>query len=109
MQVAYELRAARVETFVGGSVALEGGKSFDIGKALKDGRGVIVTSDLQVIDRLDQFPALKRTSVPAAKPNPAAKSATRRQKATEPKATTKSTADQSGSGAAGTPSTTEAK
>jgi hypothetical protein len=63
MQVAFELRK-QYEKFSGGTVALERGEVFDIGQALTDGGGVIVTDVPPVIDRLDNFPALKRTAVP---------------------------------------------
>jgi hypothetical protein len=62
MEVAFELRAAAKKRFAGGSFALPGGETFDIGKRLKAGKGRIVTDDVFAIDRLRQIPDLKEVS-----------------------------------------------
>lgn len=61
---AYELREGVDPDLFGGSVATPDGISFDIGAALQDGSGVIVTNDDFLKTALDQYEPLKRTTVP---------------------------------------------
>lgn len=78
---AFELRAQHkaggAEPFSGGSFALPGGKTFDIGAELEKGKGRIESDDAVVVDRLQQVPALKQVS---AKP-PTGKSRSRKRAA----------------------------
>lgn len=53
--------------FQGGSFALLDGSTFDVGAKLEEGGGYIVVDDSQafLVDVLDGYPALKRTTAPA--------------------------------------------
>lgn len=85
-KVAFELRADS-EDFSGGSTSLPGGEAFNVGDALQAGNGKInlnpdpgdrkeaeaqekenrrAARDARIVEALDKFPALKRTSADAA-------------------------------------------
>jgi hypothetical protein len=61
---AFELREDVDAELFGGSVTLADGTAFDVGAALEEGGGVIVTNDTHLIGALDLYPALKRAAVP---------------------------------------------
>jgi hypothetical protein len=61
---AYELREGVDPDLFGGSVTTPDGKSFDIGAALKEGNGVIVTNDDFLKAAFAAYEPLKSTTVP---------------------------------------------
>lgn len=65
-QVAFALRDNIDEDTFEGSVNVPGHDFSDVGAQLREGKGVIVTDDTRVIEALDTYPPLKRTTVPDA-------------------------------------------
>lgn len=62
---AYELREGVDPELFGGSISTPDGMSWNVGDALKDGGGVIVTNDDFLKAALDAYEPLKRAVVPA--------------------------------------------
>lgn len=61
---AFELIDSLDAELFGGSVTMPDGTSFDVGAALSEGGGIIVTDDETLITILDGYTALKRAAVP---------------------------------------------
>lgn len=98
-QVAFALRSSFEGDDFAGTVNVPGGDMLNVGEALSEGKGVIVTDDDAVITALDAYPALKRTTVPEGakakatsapkvKPSLAGTSGAANEGATDPGATT---------------------
>lgn len=60
---AYTLREEYDAELFGGNTTLSDGKSFDVGEALKDGGGEIVTTDPDLQNALNHFLALEGRAV----------------------------------------------
>ena len=65
-EAAYVLKDSYDPEEFAGSVAV-GDKTLDVKERLEEGGGTILTEDPQEIRSLDNYPALKRTAVSAAK------------------------------------------
>jgi hypothetical protein len=68
-QAAFALRAEFDADTFAGSTSLPDGTVYNVGEALSEGKGTIVTDDETVVTVLDAYPALKRTTVPKQAPS----------------------------------------